>query len=120
GNVLTSDNKPAEGVNIEFKDLKLFTVTDEDGQFQFQKIKDGYYTIVATFTGMQTQRLPVSVTKGEAVTVSVILKEDARDLDELVIYSRKGLNDLAPTAGKIAIDPMSLPQSVMVIGNQVI
>ncbi len=120
GRVFTKDNKPAEGVNIELKDLKLFTITDAAGYFSFRKIENGSYTVVATFTGMQTQQLSVTVSSLNPINVQLTLVENARDLDELVIHSRKGLNDNAPVAGKIAIDPMSLPQSIAVIGKETI
>lgn len=120
GKVLTSDSKPAAGVNIELKDLKLFTETDAEGNFIFRKINDGSYTVVATFSGMQTQRVPITVSSAKPAIVSITLRENAQDLDELVIHSRKGLNDRAPVAGKISIDPMSLPQSVAVIGKELI
>ena len=120
GQVLTSDHQPAEGVNIELKDLKLYTVTDEGGYFQFRNIKEGTYTVVASFSGLQTRRLSVTVTSEGEVRVDMVLLENAKNLDELVVHSRKGLNDVKASAGKIAIDPMNLPQSVVVIGNQVI
>ncbi|RYG45186.1 MAG: carboxypeptidase-like regulatory domain-containing protein, partial [Chitinophagaceae bacterium] len=85
GKVLTSDGKPAEGVNIELKDLKLFTVTDVDGSFRFRNVKEGAYTVVVTFTGMQTQQLPITVSSTQPVFITLTLKENSRDLDELVI-----------------------------------
>ncbi len=119
GTILTVDGSPASQVNVELYDLKMFTTTDENGHFIFKHVPDGKYTVIASYTGLETKRFPVEVNK-KSVTTNIILTENSKQLDAVIIKSAKSLNEITTSAGKVAIKPMDLPQSIVVLGENVI
>jgi iron complex outermembrane recepter protein len=120
GKIITSDGQPAAFVNIELKELRKTAVSAEDGRFDIINIPDGKYTMVVSFTGLQTQLKTIEAGKYVPAFFEFTLTENEQQLKEVIISSKKGMNRQAVTAGKIAIDPMDLPQSIAVIGQSVI
>ncbi|MBS1654043.1 MAG: TonB-dependent receptor, partial [Bacteroidetes bacterium] len=49
-----------------------------------------------------------------------VLEEDAKQLSAVMVMSQKNLNDKPVAIGKIAIDPMDLPQSISVVSRPVL
>ncbi|MCW3092836.1 MAG: TonB-dependent siderophore receptor [Ferruginibacter sp.] len=120
GKIVTKDGSPAANVNVEVKELRKFSISNEDGRFTIRSVSDGIYHIVVSFTGLLTQQQEISVQQNKTTEVSFVLQENASQLEEVIVNSRKGLNNQPVSAGKVAIDPMDLPQSVTVVGQTVI
>jgi len=119
GKILTSDGSPAIGVNVLVKGTTKGTVTDENGTYVIKNVKDGEHTIVAKLVGLQEQTKTVKVLEGESV-VDFTLREDAKQLNDVIVSSVKSYNRQPVSIGKLAIKPMELPQSVMVINQEVL
>ncbi|MEO5967543.1 MAG: TonB-dependent receptor [Ferruginibacter sp.] len=119
GTIVTVDGSPASQVNVELHDLKMYTTTDDNGYFIFRHVPDGKYTVIASYTGLETKIFPVEVNK-KSVISNIILAENTKQLDAVIVKSAKGLNEVTTSAGKIAIKPMDLPQSIVVLGENVI
>lgn len=62
----------------------------------------------------------VIIRNGENAEVNFQLQENAEQLDEVIVTSRKSLNEKPVSVGKAPINPMDLPQSIAVIGQGVI
>ena len=120
GKIITQDGSPAANVNIELKELKKYTTSDLNGVFSFNPIADGRYTLIASYTGLQTKQQPVTVPQDKATQLNIVLSENASELQEVIINSKKGLNNQLVSIGKVSIDPMDLPQSISVMGQSVI
>jgi iron complex outermembrane receptor protein len=120
GRVRTNDGKPAPYVNVYIVENNRKALSDEDGYFIFNNLKNGTYTLKTSFVGLQVQSQKVSVTEGETSTADFVLSENAAQLDEVSISGYKSPNLKPTTLGKIAIAPRDLPQSVQTIGTQVI
>ncbi|MEI6948782.1 TonB-dependent receptor [Paraflavisolibacter sp. H34] len=120
GRITTTDNKPAAFVNISLKEINKNTLTDEKGYFLIRNIKPGNYTLTITMAGLQPQEKAVEVRAKEVTGVELSLAEDHKQLDEIVVTSQKSFNAHPTAIGKVAIDPMDLPQSVAVIGQGVL
>jgi iron complex outermembrane receptor protein len=120
GKLRTSDGKPAPYVNIYIVEHNKKTQSDEDGDFAFNNLKSGTYTLKTSFIGLQGQSQRVSVTEGETTTADFVLTQSSAKLDEVSIKGYKSPNEKPINAGKIAIAPRDLPQSVQIIGSQVI
>jgi iron complex outermembrane receptor protein len=120
GTIQTSEGKPAGNVNVALKEQKKYTVSLEDGSFVLSNIAPGKYTISASFAGLQTQTMSIVVENNQPPAVHFILAENAAQLAEVIVIAKKGLNTQPLSAGKVAIDPMDLPQSIAVIGQSVI
>ena len=119
GKIITRDGSPAANVNIELKDLRLFAITNENGEFSFNNIAPGNYTVVASYSGLQTRQFSVELKK-ESVSVKITLLENSQQLEEIIVQTKKNINDVPLSVGKIAINPMDLPQSISVIGENTI
>lgn len=79
GNVVSaSDGQPLPGVNVVIKGTTNGTVTDFDGNFSL--MADNGSTILFSFLGFESQEV---VFNGQVV--KVVLKEEASDLDEVVV-----------------------------------
>lgn len=120
GKIETSDGKPAAYVNIEIVELKKFSISNTDGQFTISNIDKGTYHLVASYIGLKTKQQTITVQQHENVAVNFLLVENASELQEVIINSKKGLNNQPVSVGKVAIDPMDLPQSITVVGQSVI
>jgi iron complex outermembrane recepter protein len=120
GTIFTSDKKPAVAVNIGIKGSTNIQATKEDGSFFFDKIKDGQYTLIVSFSGLQTQEKAVQVNGSKMVQVNFLLQENADELDNVTIKATRSLNRKAISIGKSPIELMDLPQSVTIVGQGVI
>jgi TonB-linked SusC/RagA family outer membrane protein len=79
---MVSDNRgPIPGVNILVKGTKIGTQTDFDGKFSVQA-KTGD-VLVFSYMGMQDK----SITVGIASTVNVVMQEEGKTLDEVVVVA---------------------------------
>lgn len=119
GKITTSDGKPAAFVNVSLKELKKGITTAEDGLYILTE-KEGTYTLVVSFVGLQTREKQIAIRRQQTTEANFELTENANQLEIVIVTARKSLNETPAIAGKIAIDPMDLPQSIAVIGQSVI
>jgi iron complex outermembrane receptor protein len=120
GKVKTNDGQPAAYVSVQIVENGRKTSSNEDGSFTFNNLKSGDYTLKTSYVGLQVQTQRVSVTEGKASLAEFVLTENAAQLSEVTISGYKTPNEKPANVGKIAIAPRDLPQSVQVIGSQVI
>ncbi|HEX6914093.1 MAG TPA: TonB-dependent receptor [Chitinophagaceae bacterium] len=117
GQVKTNDGQPAANVTVFLKELNRAAITDDNGYFAIRNLKEGVYTVEISMIGLKTQQRTVEVKKDQPVTISLTLTEDVKQLTEVVVAGNKRLNARPVEIGKIAINPMDLPQAVTVIGQ---
>ena len=120
GKLQTSDGKPAEGVNVQLKEIKKGTITAADGSYSLTKLPAGKYTLVISFVGLQTIQRPIEVRDAQTVESDFILVENEGELTEIVITSSRSLNEKPVSIGKLPIKPFDLPQSITVVGRDVL
>ena len=120
GTINTSDGKFAAKVNVQLKELKKTVITDSMGAFTFENVKAGKQTIVASFSGLQTITKNILVIENTNTTIDLTLAENETQLNEVIIYASKSINERTTNAGKIDIKPMDLPQSITVINKDVL
>ncbi|AYB35356.1 TonB-dependent receptor [Chryseolinea soli] len=88
GTIKTSDGNPAEHVNVSLKGTAKGAVADRKGGYEISHIAPGSYTVIASFVGLESQESSIEVKAGEATRVDFILKENAHQLQEVVISGR--------------------------------
>lgn len=91
GKITTSDGKPASEVNIVLKNSKYTTSTNEEGNFELNRIRSNSYTLQISLTGYETVEQQIVVTDNETTAVNVQLKVSNKELQEVVINNRKSL-----------------------------
>ncbi|HEX6180661.1 MAG TPA: TonB-dependent receptor [Chitinophagaceae bacterium] len=120
GKVVTADGQPASYVTITLKELNTATLTDDEGIFRIAHLKPGTYTITASHIGLSTIEYSVTVAANTNASVGIELTETSRQLDHVIVKGKRGLNARPAALGKIAIDPMDLPQSIAVVNSSLI
>ncbi|WP_131538608.1 TonB-dependent receptor [Pedobacter nototheniae] len=120
GIVRTSDGKPAPYISVGLKSTSKTTETDEEGKYTFKNLSEGNYVIKISAVGVAAQEKNISVVKGQTVKVDFSIGESSSQLDEVAVNGYKTPNKKPVNLGKVAIAPIDLPQSVQVIGSQVI
>lgn len=120
GVVRTSDGKPAGAVNVILKETNNGTITNEAGEYFFYGVAEGRYTLLVSFTGLQTVETLVEVKKGETRAQDFVLVENKTELEEIIVAYFRNVNDRATVFGKSAIKPMDLPQAIVTVGEIVI
>lgn len=117
GKVATTDGKPAENVSILIRQTRRSAIAGPDGSFVIRNMKPGSYTIDVSHEGLQSLSKEVTVTADATVELNFSLKETAKQLDEVIVQSRRTVNDKAVAIGKMAVPTMDLPQAITVINQ---
>lgn len=90
GTITTSDGENAAGVNIILKNSKYGTVSDEDGTFDFNRVKPNSYTLQVSLNGYETLEQQVTVTANETTSLNLKLTVSDKQLKEVIITNNKG------------------------------
>ncbi|QMU27720.1 TonB-dependent receptor [Adhaeribacter radiodurans] len=120
GSITSTDGNPVGFVNVYIKGTNKGAITTEDGKFYIKNIKEGSYTLIASFMGLQAQEITVSVTNNESSLADFTLPKNSQQLNEVMVTATRSKNKTPVTIGKIAISPLDLPQSVTIVNSQVI
>ena len=120
GSIHTTDNQPAAFVTVRLKEAGRTTITNENGVYTIRHIKPGQYTLLVSMAGLQSKEQAVTIKANEVLEVNLTLSENHKQLEEVIVILHKSINDQPVSVGKIAINPMDLPQSLSVIGQGLI
>lgn len=117
GTVRTSDNQPAEFVNVGLKGTSRGTVTDRKGQFHIKEVKEGAYTIMVSFVGRDAAEKAVIVKPGETSSVELVLSENAKTLQDVVITdnARRYTTTTTSSSLRMTTPIQELPQNIQVV-----
>lgn len=95
GKVQDANNGQAlNGATLEVKELKRFTVSDEAGNYSFERMPAGTYTVEIRFLGFKTKHETVSVSDNKQQDFE--LEESAQMTDEVVVYATRA-GEKSPT-----------------------
>jgi iron complex outermembrane receptor protein len=107
GIVKTSDNKPAEFVNITLQGTTKGVTVSKSGHYSINNIKPGSYQLVASFISLRTQSKPVEIKAGETLTIDFTLQENSQQLSEVVVSSHKANSFAAIKSNDAAKMPLN-------------
>ena len=93
GKVIDNSGEPVIGAQVAWKDSKTATVTNVDGAFNIPYRKG---TLLISYIGYKTQQQQIKDNKSLIIT----LKEDAQNLDELVVVGY-GLQKKSSITGSV-------------------
>ncbi len=90
GNVIDKENRePLIGAHVTLKELNLITVTDDNGDFKFENIKKGTYTLEASYLGFKTYSTDIKVVKDTKTNIAMTTNSLMED-EVIVTASRVG------------------------------
>ena len=123
GKVETSDGKPAPSVTIFLKEANRGTIVDEDGNYRFNRIKPGNYTLLATLIGFKPQLQQITVKAAETLTVNFTLAESSSQLSEVVVSGNKPnkfTNQKTDYVAKMPLNDLENPQVYNTVTKELI
>ncbi len=120
GKVTTSDGKPAEFVNVVLERTTRGATVDEAGHYTVNKIPAGEYTLVASFTGLVTQKKQVTIATGESLTVDFTLAEYNQQLQEVIVRAsaNRVTDKSSEMVARMPISNLQNPQAFNVVGKE--
>lgn len=120
GNMITSDQQPAAGVSITWLKTNRSTVSDANGQFEFNGIDTGIQRFVVQMTGLTSNEYAIRVTAEGPNLLQVKLPTTMKSLNEVIINSIRNSNEKVASSSRSNISNMDLPQTVGIISNTLI
>jgi CarboxypepD_reg-like domain/TonB-dependent Receptor Plug Domain len=94
---------PIPGVSVGIVGTSLGGSTDENGYYKINSVPTGRQTIKITSIGFQSQQMKdIIVTAGKELILNIILVEDVKELEEVVVnFDRK--NDKSLTVNEMSL-----------------
>ncbi|MDE1191676.1 MAG: TonB-dependent receptor [Arachidicoccus sp.] len=97
GIVKTKSGVPIEGATINILNTDRSVIADKEGKFTITKISAGNYQLSINSVGYASQIKEVKVTEGSTSVINIVLTEQGKQLDEVVVSSDKTETDLQQT-----------------------
>jgi len=122
GKVLTADGKSAEAVTVLMRNTGKAAVTDENGLFEFSKIKEGDYLLVFSLMGFNKKEVKVKVQRGEDTMLSVQLEESYAELQQVIVQAKSGkYAETQPSPSLRLNTPLiEIPQNIQITTRQLL
>lgn len=84
------EGTPLVGANVVIQELNQGGAVDADGRYVISDVPAGTHVVEAHYVGYQPQAQPVTVARGDTVTVRFTLSRTAMNLDEVVVTGTGG------------------------------
>lgn len=121
GKILDEDGNPLYGANILLSN-GAGTMADMEGDYRFQGLSGGDYTVSVSFIGYQRQSKEVVVEEGQTVQVNFTVSTSQENLQAVEITGRKARsykNDVTYAATKTATPIKDVPQAISYVTKEV-
>ena len=123
GKVVDKNHSPLTGVNVSIQNLPNGIQTDDQGQFHLERIKQAQVVLVFSYVGYTTVKKPVTFDRPEIVLADLVLNEESKNLDEIVV-SRNQTNRFSELqseyVAKIPLNNLENPQVYNVISSELL
>src|SRR4051812_33675520 len=121
GKVLTSDGQPAAYVTVQIKHTSHGTLTDQNGEFVFKKIKPGHYTLLVSLVGYDPVEQDVDVETDKITAVAIQLNASQNQMKEIIVVGGKNkyMAKNPSTSLRITTPLVEVPQNIQVVTKEV-
>lgn len=109
--------EPALYTNVYLYKTTFGATTDQNGFFTISKIPPGEYTLMVTYIGFDTLRIPVTVQKNDLFTKKLYLNKSTFELMEVSVSAYKQDKTTQTQTSVIKISPKEITQ-IPTIGGQ--
>ena len=108
-------------MNVVLKNSKYSNITNNDGSFEFNRVKPNTYTLQVSLTGYETIEKEVTVTENETTNLNFQLKVSIKELKEVVINSNRKKYKIDKVSNSLRIQTpiMETPQSIIAIDSKI-
>lgn len=109
--------EPVLFTNVYFYKTSIGAPTDANGYFAITKIPPGDYTLMVTYIGFDTLKMPVTIKAGELQSKKLYLSKSTVQLDEISVSAARQDKVRETQTSIIKITPKEI-QSIPTIGGQ--
>lgn len=122
GKVLTSDGQPAAYVTVQIKHTHHGTLTDQNGEFVFKKIKPGHYTLLISLVGYEAVEQDVDVETDKIMQVSLQLTASRNQMKEIIVVGGKNkyMVNYPSSSLRLQTPLVEVPQNIQVVTKEVL
>lgn len=123
GHVLNENGQPLESIHILLKGTHQGATTTATGQFELSGLANGAYQLMVTGVGLQTIERKVTVIGTDPVTLNLVMRGHAQQLQTVEIIGRRETtykNDVSFIGSKTATPLKEIPQSISYITKEVL
>jgi hypothetical protein len=113
GIISTESNEALIGAHVYIPEIDKATIANGFGQFQFQNIKSGKYTIEISFIGFETQKLNVEIKDGQTILLNAKLKEGGLQLADLVVTASQDRPVNTLSQADVKLRPINTSQDIL-------
>lgn len=82
---LDTNNAPLEMARIAINETGDSTLTDKNGNFVFENLNAGHYTLAVSFTGYETKTIAIEVLENKTAQIQESLKSRSLSLEDLML-----------------------------------
>ena len=109
GRVTDKNGEAAIGATVLVVGTRAGAATDFDGNFTINAVPEGTQTIKVTYTGFLENTQTVQVRKGQATKVDIVMQENAKVLDEVVVmgYDVQRKRDIVGSVSKVTSEKLN-------------
>jgi outer membrane receptor protein involved in Fe transport len=103
GTINDQTGAPLPGVNVILEGGTLGAVTDFDGKYSINNVKNGTYNLTATYMGFKNFSKSVTI-QGADISVNITMLEDAQSLNEIIVTGV--VNPKSKLASSVSVSTM--------------
>ena len=120
GKIVTADGFPVVSVTVTLKGEAISTKTNNDGLYQFTKLKKGKYTIAVSAVGLKSEQKSVEVADNDSQVLDFMLAEKSDQLTEVVIGGtvKRYKVDVPSTSLRLNVPLLEIPQNIQIVTSQ--
>ena len=112
GNIKDENNNPLELVNISVSETGIITTSNREGNFKLIIPSNKNLTLVITYIGFATIKIPVNLQPGEKQEINKIMNHTASELPNIEITDKS-----RESPSFIQIDPKNIAQVPSISGG---
>lgn len=124
GKITTSDDEPAEYINVILKGTNKGATTNKEGFFEIRNVEPGDHSLIISFFGLEEIEHPVYVRSGVATDIkTIVLKKDAQELNEVIVQDYKSnpfSREKSEYVAKLPLKNIENPQVYNVISAELL
>ncbi|HEY9701841.1 MAG TPA: carboxypeptidase-like regulatory domain-containing protein, partial [Allocoleopsis sp.] len=123
GKVITVDGQVAAYVTVLLINTSKGTITDQDGKFEFRKIKSGNYRLATSLLGYSSTDTLIEVEQNETTYLQIQLQVTYATLLEVIVKTNARSKYIETTTSdglKINLPLAEIPQNIHVTSHQLL
>jgi iron complex outermembrane receptor protein len=120
GKIVTADGYPAIGVSVMLKGEAITTQSNDDGLYQFTKLKPGTYNLVVSAVGLKSEERTLTLASNDNKVADFKLAEKSDQLKEVIIGGKvkRYKVDMPSTSLRLNAPLLEIPQNIQIVSGQ--